>query len=187
MTQRRGTCGLIDPAFENQNFCTEFNPHLETDLLSRDDSVPIASPSFTFEVKSGTTCGRLFWSTWRRSDPLNFVTYNVFWRFDSIFKIFFFFFHSSTKLDDLPGCFLLLLLSQLAPFLFIKSAPCPLNVSLNLAQDGHIGRRLSHWLERTKIYETTSCVAAKWISLKNLLFWKSKSLLPRRWWIFILV
>ena len=53
MTQRRGKCDLIDPAFENQNFWKDFNPHLETELLYLDDSVSLAGPSFTFEVKVG--------------------------------------------------------------------------------------------------------------------------------------
>jgi hypothetical protein len=47
---------LIDPAFENKRFWKDFNPHLETELLYLDDSVSLAGPSFTFEVKSETTC-----------------------------------------------------------------------------------------------------------------------------------
>ena len=49
---RRGTCGLIDPAFENQNFWKDFNPHLETDLLYGDDSMLIAGPSIYIRSKT---------------------------------------------------------------------------------------------------------------------------------------
>ena len=83
MTQRRGKCDLIDPAFENQNFWKDFNPHLETELLYLDDSVSLAGPSFTFEVKVGLLV--LEHLTAKR--PLNFVTYKVFFLdVDSISK-----------------------------------------------------------------------------------------------------
>ena len=82
---RRGTCGLIDPAFENQNFWKDFNPHLETELLYLDDSVSLAGPSFTFEVKVGLLV--LEHLTAKR--PLNFVTYNVLWTLTPFSKIFF--------------------------------------------------------------------------------------------------
>ena len=75
------------------------------------------------------------------SDPLNFVTYNVLWTLTPFSKIFFSFFYQTRRL----AWFVLLLpLSQLAPFIFIMSAPYPFNVTLNVAHERDPGRRFSY-------------------------------------------